>query len=99
MSPDQAHRRTPAPPPALVGWVERYGGVAPDASGAALSEAGTAALEAALRTPPGEREAAWALLAADALITWAVEDAAGAPDPERELAHLLEHVSRVDPTP
>jgi hypothetical protein len=100
MSPDPAPSRTPAPPDALARWVERYGeGVSPTATGPALISAGCTALEAALRLPPAEREAAWALLAADALVTWSVEDAAGASDPEQELARILETVSRVDPSP
>jgi hypothetical protein len=50
-----------------------------------LVEGGVRALEAALRLTAEDREAAWALLAADALLTWAVEDAADTPEPERAL--------------
>jgi hypothetical protein len=79
--------RTPPPPPPVVAWVERFGSSAPGAT--TLRQRGARALAAALDTPSGSREAAWALLAADALLTWAVEDAADAPDPATELEGVL----------
>lgn len=85
--------RTPPPPAAVLAWVRRYGGV--DVSPPAPVEAGQRALATALRLPADDREAAWALLAADALLTWAVEDAADAPDPGTTLEALLEAVSGV----
>jgi len=79
--------RTPPPPAPVVAWVERFGSAAPGVS--CLCDRGARALAAALDTPSGKREAAWALLAADALLTWAVEDAADAPDPAAALDRVL----------
>jgi hypothetical protein len=79
--------RTPPPPAPVVAWVERFGGAVPGAS--TLCDRGARALAAALDTPSGRREAAWALLAADALLTWAVEDAAEAPDPAAALDEVF----------
>jgi len=79
--------RHPAPPKPLLDWVEEYGGVGPD--GADSLAAGIRALRGAMATPPNERRAAWALLAADALLTWAVEDAADASDPGATLEAVL----------
>jgi hypothetical protein len=90
--------RTPAPPEVVCAWVERYGGVSPQAAGAELAVGGVRALREALRTPPGDREAAWALLAADALFTWAVEEAADAEDPGEVLAAVLDAVVAVECT-
>ena len=42
----------------------------------------------------GERGGAFRLLAADAWVTWACEEALGAPDPEAELLQVLEEVLR-----
>ena len=57
-----------------------------------LLKAARTALQASLRLPPDAREAAWALLAADALLTWGVESAANAPDPEVAIQHVLDEV-------
>ncbi len=58
--------------------------------------AGLVALREALSIPVEAREGAHALLAADALLTWAVEDAAHAEDPETALLAVLEGVIGVD---
>ena len=81
--------RTPVPPEALSLPVE-------DASGdlaATLADAAALALERAL-TGQGERGGAYDLLAADGLLTYACERAAGAADPEADLLQLLERVGR-----
>ena len=81
--------RTPAPPDALILPVE-------DASGdltATLADAGALALTQAL-TGQGERSGAYDLLAADGLLTYACESAAGAVDPEVDLLQILERVGR-----
>ncbi len=81
--------RTPTPPEPLVDWVRRFGQVEPDVGGPELEEGALRALEAALERPGRNREGAFALLAADALLTWACEDAVGSADPETELLDLL----------
>jgi hypothetical protein len=88
--------RTPRPPDALALSV-------PDGPGSVaeqLTDAGVAALERALGEV-GERRGAFELLAADALLTYACERAAGprpeggeAPDPEAELLRILELLER-----
>jgi hypothetical protein len=86
---DWLNSRTPAPPEELPLPVE-------DASedlGATLTDAGTMALERAL-TGQGERGGAYDLLAADGLLTYACERAAGAADPEADLLWILERVGR-----
>jgi hypothetical protein len=97
--------QVPPPPEALLRWVERFGtrgtSATEDASagtgeGAPVAS-GIQALEAALRLPAGEREAAWALLAADHLLTLAVEEAALADDPAAALEAILGQVARVEP--
>jgi hypothetical protein len=82
-------RRRPPPPDALplpIG--ERIGSVTER-----LADAGAEALERAL-AQSGERKGAFELLAADALLTYACESAAAAPDPEAELLRVLERVAR-----
>lgn len=81
--------RTLAPPEALPLPVE-------DASGdpvRVLAEAGVLSLERAL-TGKGERGGAYDLLAADGLLTYACEGAAGAADPEADLLWIMERVGR-----
>jgi hypothetical protein len=81
--------RSPPPPDALplpIG--ERSGSVTER-----LADAGAGALERALGQS-GERRGAFELLAADALLTYACESAAAAPDPEAELLRVLERVAR-----
>lgn len=81
--------RKPVPPDALVDWVRRFGQVEPDVHGPELVEGALRALAAALERPGRHREGAFALLAADALLTWACEDAVRAADPETVLLDLL----------
>jgi hypothetical protein len=81
--------RTPRPPDALsLSVPEGPGSVAEQ-----LTDAGALALERALGEV-GERRGAFELLGADALLTYACERAASAPDPEAELLHILERLER-----
>lgn len=86
--------RRPAPPEALVEWVapyleERAG------SPAGLADAGRSALFRSLDEPEGERSAAFHLLAADALLTYACEAAADVPDCQGELEELVRATASV----
>lgn len=92
MTVASAPRRTPAPPPAIDEWCERYGGIPADARGEALLEGAERALGEALARPGRNREGAFALLAADALLTYACEDAARAERPGAELLGILERL-------
>jgi hypothetical protein len=84
------------PPPEVVeAWVRRWAGTGTDARGEALLDGATRALEAALARPGRNREGAEALLAADALLTWAVEDAAATDDVDGELEGILRRVIEV----
>lgn len=85
--------RTPPAPPALAEWMERFGGASPGADGEALWTAALRALEEALARPGRSRDGAYALLAADALLTYAVEDAVDLDDPEAALEELLRRVA------
>jgi hypothetical protein len=81
--------RTPAPPDALPLPV-------PDGEGdpvALLADAGALTLERAI-AGEGERAGAYDLLSADALLTYACERAAAAPDPEAELLRILARMAR-----
>ena len=81
--------RSPRPPDALpLPIVERSGSVTDR-----LADAGSEALDRALEQR-GERRGAFELLAADALLTYACESAAAAPDPEAELLRVLERLAR-----
>ena len=80
-------------PPELLEWIERFGGVVGSAELGDLCDAALRALdEAALRTGR-TRGAAFALLAADALITEAVGCLAEAEDPEAELIALIDRIA------
>lgn len=80
-------------PAELVEWMKRFGvfqgGVDPES----LAEAAIRALDEATRRTGGNREAAFALLAADGLITRAVGEFAKAEDPEAELLALISRVA------
>ncbi len=73
--------------------MERYGGTTPKTGGEALAEAALRALDYAVARPGREREAAFALLAADALMTTAVEHLLEADDPQARLEELVERIS------
>ena len=90
--------REPAPPEVVREWLQRWAGVTPEATSAEAVDAAARALAAALARPGRNREAAEALLAADALLTYAVEDAADASDPESALGALLQRVAEAGST-
>lgn len=60
----------------------------------ALTDAALASLGAALNLPAGSRQAAFRLLAADALLTYACEAAADGPDVRNRLAGIFAHLVR-----
>lgn len=68
-------------------------GPRPPSVAEALAEAGAAALDEAMALPADDRASAFRLLAADALLTWACEAAAGAADPRDALERVLERVA------
>jgi len=74
--------REPAPPPVVSAWIQRWAGVSPEADPPQSLAGAIRALQAALVRPGRSREAAEALLAADALLTYVLEDAAEADNPE-----------------
>lgn len=79
----------------LVAWMERYGGVTPEGEDAqVLIDGARRALRAALSGGARERETAYALLAADGLITSAVERLAEGPDPAEAFRVLLDRVAQ-----
>jgi hypothetical protein len=81
--------RSPRPPDALsLSVPEGPGDVSEQ-----LTAAGVAALERAL-AEAGERRGAFDLLAADALLTYACERAASAPDTEAALLRILKLLER-----
>ncbi len=80
-------------PPELVEWMKRFGGVAEEAEQKDFVEAALRALEVSLARPGRDREAAYALLAADGLMTYAVELLAVAEDPEAGLWALVESIA------
>ena len=81
--------RTPAPPDALPLTLPASSGDAETR----LTEAAVAALGRAL-AGAGERRGAYDLLAADALLTYACEHAASAPDPEAALLRVLARMAQ-----
>lgn len=89
-------RRGPASAavPELAAWMERYGRVTPEADLPALIEGAQRALRTALAGESRSRETAFALLAADGLITSAVENLAEDADPAGAFRALLDRVAR-----
>jgi len=87
--------RTPPPPAAIVEWMERFGWTSDMSEVGPLRDAALRALAEALARPGRDRDGAFALLAADGLLTWAMEDAADAADPDAELMELLRVVRDV----
>jgi hypothetical protein len=82
------------PPEILEEWIRRYGLPAEDGSGDGVLDGAVKALHAALDRPGRNRDGAYALLAADALLTRACQEAARAGDPEAELVAILERLRR-----
>lgn len=80
-------------PSELLCWIERFGGARLESGGEALTEAALRALDHAIARPGRERETAFALLAADALMTAAVECLAEADDPEARMRELVERLA------
>ncbi len=81
-------------PPELIGWIRRYGGVELDAEGDALAEGAFRALDHAAARPGRMRETAFALLAADALMTEAVDRLIAGEDPGARMRELVERLAR-----
>jgi len=83
-----------APPPIVEEWVARWAGGSIEARGTELLASALTALREARSRPGRSRAAAEALLAADALLTYGVEDAAYAEDPDERLLELLLAIGR-----
>jgi hypothetical protein len=83
--------RRPRPPEDLSARVraEAFGAGGPADAETSLMIAGRSALERALAQPGRVRAAAFDLLAADALVTYACEAALECDDPDAELARLV----------
>lgn len=79
-------RRSPPPPDDLAKSVREAVAQSP---GETLFDAASRSLRSARSAPGRVRESAFALLTADALITYACEEALEADDPQAELATLL----------
>lgn len=77
----------------LQGWIERWAPGRDSGQGADTVSRALGALDQVHARPGRDRHAAEALLAADALFTSAVQDAAHSPDPERVMTTLLEAVA------
>ncbi len=75
--------------------MREQGGVSPEGDVDALVSGACRALGYALDRPGRDREAAFALLASDGLLTLAVERHAEAEDPEKELRAVMAAVSAV----
>lgn len=82
-------RAVPGVPERLAEALDRVG-ASPDAQSHDWVDAAAAALGRI--AGEGQREAAYTLLAADALVTWACERAAQEPDAERALERVLVQV-------
>ena len=81
--------RRPAPPFEVREWMERWGSVRIQDPLPELVTGAQSALREALARGGKDRTAAFSLLAADGLLTYALEDCAGAADPEAALLDLL----------
>ena len=73
--------------------MKRFGGMAGDTEQQDFGEAALRALKVSLARPGRDREAAYALLAADGLMTQAVERLAASEDPEAGLRALVESIA------
>ncbi|MSR22678.1 MAG: hypothetical protein EXR92_03910 [Gemmatimonadetes bacterium] len=76
-------------PPEVLEWIDRYGRVRLDGSAPELARGAIQALREALARPGRVREAAYALLAADGLLTQAVEAGLEDEDPETAFHAIL----------
>jgi len=85
---------TRSPGRVLEEWAERFVRDSPTGASSDPLEEGLAALARALSLPGRGRDAAYALLVADALLTRSCEAAARASDPEAELLRALQEVGR-----
>lgn len=83
----------PEPPAEVRRWMETLGGVSFDDDAGALTEGALRALRMALEAPDEDRSAAHALLAADGLLTRAVEVLAQGPDPLAGFQALVDRVA------
>lgn len=80
-------------PERLGAWIERFGGAAAAEGAEGATEAALRALREALERPGRDREGAYALLAADALLTEAAEKLLAADDPDGALRALVARVA------
>ena len=77
-------------PAELLEWVRTYAGASPEADVDELLAGVRRALQHSLKHPGRDRQAAYSLLAADGLLTLAVERLADAEDPEARFHALIE---------
>ncbi len=92
MSSETSLRGVPTP---LEEWIQAFGDEGSGVPESSPSPRGIEALRRALTLP--DRDRAYALLAADALLTLECERAARADDPERVLLELLDSLGKVEP--
>lgn len=76
-------------PPEVREWMEQYGRVPLDGSAPELTRGAVRALREALGRPGRVREGAYALLAADGLLTYTIEACLNEEDPEAGLRDIL----------
>ncbi len=81
----------PEAPEPLIAWMERYGDLSGDAD--ALAGAAVEALKAASARLGRQRDSAYALLAADGLMTCALERLGDSPAPEAGMRRLIETIA------
>jgi hypothetical protein len=88
----------PELPAPLADWIARFGGVEhPVGDPHAAADAALRALREALARPGRNREGAFALLAADALLTDASRGLLEAEDPEGALIALMDRIAGEEP--
>lgn len=89
---DWLRKRSPPPPEAFRPWLEGVDAEAGETLSQTLARTAIARLDDALGLPGRDREAAFRLLAADALLTHACEAAADEESPEAAIREILERV-------
>jgi hypothetical protein len=89
--------RRPEPPAEMGEWMSRFGEFLPGSSSDDFASAGLRALQEALRRPGRENEGAFALLAADGLLTYAAGDLVESDAPARAFEALLARVAATAP--